>query len=63
MQARDGTVIELDEPRWRFSAGIGVQKNLFGVPGGSGQLRVDAARRLDREDDAMTYRFGFTLER
>jgi len=63
LQARDGTRIVPDDPLWRFSAGLGVQYNVLGVPGGKGQARLEAARRLDRADDATTYRLGFTFER
>jgi hypothetical protein len=48
---------------WRFSAGVGIQRNLLGIPGGKGQLRVELARRLDRGEDATTARVGFTMER
>ncbi len=43
--------------------GAGVQMNLLGMPGSSGQLRFDIARRLDREDDAITYRGSITIPR
>ncbi|MGQ0721188.1 MAG: hypothetical protein ACT4PE_06400 [Candidatus Eiseniibacteriota bacterium] len=48
---------------WRFSTGAGIQRNLLGLPGGKGEVRLDVARRLDRGDGAMTYRLGFTVER
>lgn len=51
------------EAFWRFSTGAGIQRNLLGLPGGKGELRVDIARRLDRAEGAWTYRFGFTVER
>ena len=38
-------------------------KFILGIPGGAGQIRLDVARRLDRADDAWTYRLGFTIER
>lgn len=63
LQARDGTRIVPENPLWRFSAGVGIQYNVLGIPGGSGQARLEAARRLDRADDATTYRLGFTFER
>ncbi len=62
-QTRDGTVVELDDARWRFSAGLGLQYNFLGIPGGGGQARFDITRRLDRDDDSWTYRLGFTIER
>jgi len=58
-----GGRIEHHPALWRFDAGVGLEYNLFGIPGGSGRLRLDVARRLDRDDDNMTYRLGFTLER
>ncbi len=58
-----GTVIDLDDPEWLFSAGLGLQYNVLGIPGGTGQARLDIARRLDRGDDAWTYRLGITVER
>jgi len=63
LQARDGDRVIPDDPLWRFSAGVGLQYNVLGIPGGRGQVRLDAARRLDRSDDATTYRLGFTFER
>jgi hypothetical protein len=62
-QARDGTTIDHEDPLWKFSAGAGVQMNLLGIPGGAGQVRFDAARRFDREDDSMTYRGSITIAR
>jgi hypothetical protein len=62
-QREDGTPVRLRDPEWRFSAGVGIQQNILGIPGGSGQVRLDVARRLDRADDTMTYRLGFTVER
>jgi hypothetical protein len=62
LQGRDGSVIDPVDPEFRFSSGFGVQKNLLGIPGGSGQLRLDLARRLDRDDDAMTFRVIITME-
>jgi hypothetical protein len=52
-----------DRPEARFAAGLGVQRNVLGLPGGGGQLRLDIARRLDRADDAWTFRLGITAER
>ncbi len=62
-QARDGSEIRHDDPQWRFSVGTGVQMNLLGTPGGAGQVRFDIARRLDRDDDAVTYRGSITIAR
>lgn len=62
-QARDGTAVDPADPLWRFSAGVGVQYNALGIPEGAGQVRLEIARRLDRDDDTMTYRLGFTVER
>lgn len=62
-QTPGGERIEPDSPVWRFDAGLALQYNVFGIPGRSGLLRLDIARRLDRDDDNMTYRLGFTLER
>ena len=59
-QDRDGTIVRENDPDARFSAGIGVQRNLLGIPGGGGQLRLDVARRLDRSDEAWTFRLGIT---
>lgn len=57
-------VVESPErPRWRFSTGLGIQHNLLGIPGRAGQIRVDAARRLDRAEDAWTLRAGLTTSR
>jgi hypothetical protein len=61
-QARDGGVVELDEPLGRFAVGLGLQKNVLGIPGREGQLRLDIARRLDRGDDTFTYRARITVE-
>jgi hypothetical protein len=58
-----GMVVEHDRPEARFAAGLGVQRNVLGLPGGGGQLRLDIARRLDRADDAWTFRLGITAER
>jgi len=63
VQDRDGAVRSPDEPFWRFAAGLGVQHNLLGIPGGTGQIRVDVARRLDRGADAYEVLAGITLER
>jgi hypothetical protein len=63
LQARDGSIVVPDDPRWRFSTGVGILYNVLGIPGGKGQARVEAARRLDRSDDAFTWRVGFTFER
>jgi hypothetical protein len=54
---------DFDETIGRYSAGLGLQKNVFGIPGGAAQLRLDVTRRLDRADDAMTYRVLFTYGR
>ncbi len=62
-QARDGSAIRGGDPDWRFSTGVGLQKDLLGIPGGAGQIRFDAARRLDRGEDDMTYRARITLSR
>lgn len=61
-QARDGVVVELDEPLGRFAAGLGLMKNVLGIPGREGLLRLDIARRLDRREDAFTYRARITVE-
>lgn len=63
LQARDGTRIVPEDPLWRFSTGVGVLYNPLGLPGGRGQARLEIARRLDRSDDAVTWRLGFTWER
>ena len=62
-QERDGTVVDLDDPEWRFAAGLGLQKNFLGIPGRSGWLRIDITRRLDRGEDAFTCRAQITVER
>ncbi|HMB68292.1 MAG TPA: hypothetical protein VKU85_03240, partial [bacterium] len=62
-QRPDGSVVSPDRPEWLFAVGVGLQYNAFGIPGGAGQVRLDVARRLDRADDTVTYRMGFTLER
>jgi hypothetical protein len=62
-QARSGDPVPLESPEWKFATGFGLQNNLLGIPGRGGQLRFDIARRLDREDDAMTYRIRFTFRR
>lgn len=62
-QERDGTVVNLADPDMRASAGIGLQRNFLGIPGGVGQLRFDLANRLDRGHDDWTYRFLVTVER
>jgi hypothetical protein len=62
-QARDGAVLEHDGAAWKFAGGLGIQMNLLGIPGGSGQVRFDIARRFDRADDAVTYRGSITLAR
>jgi hypothetical protein len=62
-QSRDGTPVELDSPEWKFATGVGLQYNVLGIPGGGGQIRFDIARRLDRDDHAMTYRLRFTLQK
>jgi hypothetical protein len=59
-QSRDGRAVDLEPPDWRFAAGLGIQKNLLGIPGSAGQLRLDLARRLDRGDEALTARILFT---
>ncbi|MFB3907788.1 MAG: hypothetical protein ACE15D_05215 [Candidatus Eisenbacteria bacterium] len=51
---------ESNEAVWRFSTGLGLQKNLLQLPGGGGQLRLEIGRRLDRSEDAMRYRFTVT---
>ena len=62
-QDRDGTVRTLDDPDVRAAAGVGLQRNLLGVPGGAGQLRVDVTRRLDRGEDDWTSRLMITMSR
>ena len=62
-QARDRTVVELDEPLGRFAAGLGLMKNFLGIPGREGQFRLDIARRFDRGEDTFTYRAQITVER
>jgi hypothetical protein len=62
MQDRQGAPIELDSPEWKFVTGAALQCNALGIPGGGAQIRFDVARRLDREDDAMTYRLRFALQ-
>ena len=62
-QSRDGASIEFDSPKWKFATGAGLQYNVLGIPGGGGQIRFDVARRFDREDDVMTYRLRFTLQK
>ncbi|MBZ0267902.1 outer membrane protein assembly factor, partial [bacterium] len=62
-QGPDGQRVALDTPEWRFDAGVGLQYNVLGIPGGSGQVRLDFAWRLDRGEDRGTTRFGFTIER
>jgi hypothetical protein len=62
-QDRDGSVVGLANPDWRFSTGVEIRQNILGVPGGGGQVRLDVTRRLDRSRDAWTYRFGFTSGR
>ncbi len=62
-QAPDGGTRELDDPDVRSSAGIGLQRNLLGIPGGVGELRLDIARRLDRDGDDWTYRLLLTQKR
>jgi hypothetical protein len=63
LQSPDGTVLATGDPQWRFSTGVGLQQNVLGIPGGTGQFRLDVARRLDREDEPYTARLGFTWER
>jgi hypothetical protein len=63
LQARNGALVVPGDPRWRFSTGVGLQYNVLGIPGGRGQVRLEAARRLDRGEDASTWRLGFTFER
>jgi hypothetical protein len=60
LQGEDGRAVRADPAEWRFSGGLGFQKNLFGIPGTVGLLRLDVARRLDRGDDAWTGRILFT---
>lgn len=60
-QARDGTVIEMDDPYYRSAAGLGLQKNFLGIPGRTGQLRLDIMRRLDRGDDNTSFRAMITV--
>ncbi|MEZ5064597.1 MAG: BamA/TamA family outer membrane protein [bacterium] len=62
-QDADGVVSKLDTPDWRFSTGLGIQHNILGIPGGQGQLRLDAVKRLDRGDERITWRLGLTWER
>ena len=62
-QERDGTVTKPDRADWRMAAGVGFQHNLLGIPGGTGQVRLDLTRRLDRGSDNITWRLGFTWER
>lgn len=62
LQGPDGGLVRPDDPLFRFAAGLGIQRNLLGIPGGVGQLRFDLGRRLDRADDAWTYRFRITAE-
>ncbi len=61
-QARDGTVVELDDPRYRFAAGLGLQRNFLGIPGRTGQLRFDMMRRLDRGEENLSFRAWITVE-
>jgi hypothetical protein len=63
LQRRDGSVLDPGRPPWRFSAGSGVQHNALGIPGGSGQVRLDVARRFDRARDAWSFRVGLTAAR
>ena len=58
-----GNVTKFDDPEWRLAAGLGLQHNVLGIPGGQGQVRLDITRRLDRGDDNMEYRLGLTWER
>ncbi len=62
-QTREGVPAPLDDPRIESAAGLGFQHNLLGVPGGAGQIRLDAARRLDRGDDNITWRLMMTMQR
>jgi hypothetical protein len=62
-QARDGSIQRPEDPAFLFSAGIGLQNRVSRIRGGTGNLRFDIARRLDREHAAMTYRLGVTIER
>jgi hypothetical protein len=62
-QERDGTVVKPARADWRMAAGVGFQHNLLGIPGGTGQVRLDLTRRLDRGSDNLTWRLGFTWER
>jgi hypothetical protein len=62
-QTRDGAVVRLDEPDLRTSAGVGVQTNPLGIPGGAGQFRFDVTRRLDRAHDDWTWRAMLTAGR
>ena len=62
-QDADRNPIVLDDPDRRSSAGLGIQRNFLGIPGGSGQLRLDVSNRLDRASDAWRYRAYFTLGR
>jgi hypothetical protein len=55
--------VELDPVEWKFATGLGLQYDALGIPGGTGQARLDVGRRLDRERDPWTYRFGFTIDR
>jgi len=62
-QERDGTPVKQTPTDWRMAAGVGFQHNLLGIPGGTGQVRLDLTRRLDRGYDNITWRLGFTWER
>ena len=63
MRTDDGGTREFGDPDVRFSAGLGLQRNLLGIPGGAGQVRLDITRRLDRRRDDWTYRFLLTQDR
>lgn len=62
-QGPDGERVTFDTPEWRFDAGIGLQYNVLGIPGGSGQIRLDFAWRLDRGENRDVTRLGFTVAR
>lgn len=63
LQGRNGEDLGGGGADWKSSAGIGLQKNLLGIPGGGGVIRFEIARRFDRGEDNMTYRGQITLSR
>lgn len=61
-QTPDGAHMKLSPAAWRFSAGLGLQARALRIRGSTGLLRFDIARRLDRDDDNMTYRVLIAVE-